>query len=158
MRFVLVTLIVAVCVTGGFLSVSFSGELQITNVQANMSLPTPTGSVWMTISNGTGQNDELIGAVIDGCGVVELHEMVMDNAVMKMRQVSGGKIPIPSGKVVELKQGGLHIMCIDKKEPLPLGKRVSIILHFSKAGDVEVEGKVVQPGMMKKNNHSHHHN
>ncbi|MFN2199641.1 MAG: copper chaperone PCu(A)C [Caldilineaceae bacterium] len=122
------------------------GELTVTNVRANMTLPTDTGSVWLTIVNGTDIDDSLTGAEIPGCGVVELHDMNMEGDVMVMRPVEGGQIPIPAGETVELKKGGLHLMCIEKEAPLELGSTVKMVLHFANAGDVTVTGEVVAPG------------
>jgi copper(I)-binding protein len=122
------------------------GELTVTNVLANMTLPTDTGSVWMVITNGTDTDDALTGAEIPGCGVVELHDMKMDGNVMVMRPVEGGQIPIPAGEMVELKKGGLHVMCIEKEAPLEVGSTVDIVLHFANAGDISVTGEVVEPG------------
>ena len=122
------------------------GELTVANVRANLTLPTDTGSVWLVIMNGTDTDDALIGGEIPGCGVVELHDMKMDGDVMVMRPVEGGQIPIPAGEMVELKKGGLHVMCIEKAAPLELGATVDMVLKFANAGDVAVTGEVVAPG------------
>jgi len=124
------------------------GELTVANVQANLALPSSTGSVWLLIMNGTDTDDALIGAEIPGCGVIELHEMMMKNDVMVMQQVAGGQIPIPAGETVELKRGGLHIMCIEKAAPRAVGSTVDIVLHFANAGDIAVTAPVVDPGEM----------
>ncbi|HRJ41896.1 MAG: copper chaperone PCu(A)C [Caldilineaceae bacterium] len=126
------------------------GTLTVGNVRANLSLPSDTGSVWLTISNGTDTDDALIGAEIPGCGVVELHDMVMENSVMVMKQVEGGQIAIPAGETVELKQGGLHVMCINKEAPREVGSTVDLVLHFANGGDIVITGApVVAPGGMK---------
>ncbi len=65
---------------------------------------------------------------------------------MVMRPVEGGQIPIPAGEMVELKKGGLHVMCIEKAAPLELGATVDMVLKFANAGDVAVTGEVVAPG------------
>ncbi len=119
--------------------------LLIENVRANLSLPSPTGSVWLRITNNTDADETLLGADVPGCGVVELHEMVMKNEVMTMQQVAGGEIPIPAGESVELKRGGLHIMCIQKAAPLEVGSEVDIALYFENAGEVDVTAPVVAP-------------
>ncbi|MEZ4708720.1 MAG: copper chaperone PCu(A)C [Caldilineaceae bacterium] len=124
------------------------GELTVANVQANLALPSSTGSVWMAIMNGTDTDDALIGAEVPGCGVIELHEMIMQNDVMVMRQVEGGQIPIPAGETVELKRGGLHVMCIEKEAPREVGSMVDMVLHFANAGDIAVTAPVVDPGEM----------
>ncbi|MBE2220183.1 MAG: copper chaperone PCu(A)C [Anaerolineae bacterium] len=125
-----------------------SGEMVIENVQANMAMPSDTGSVWVKITNNTGQDDALIGAEMAGCGAIELHNMFMENDVMIMREVEGGQIPIPAGETVELKQGGLHIMCIGKEAPLELGSSIDVALNFTNAGTMTVSATVVEPGTM----------
>lgn len=123
-----------------------SGDMVIENVQANMTMPSDTGSVWVKITNNTGQDDALTGAVVPGCGTVELHNMVMDGDIMVMRQVEGGEIPIPNGETVALKQGGLHIMCIGKEAPLEAGTTLDMTLNFANAGALDVTANVVAPG------------
>ena len=129
-------------------SVQTSNELVVAHIQANLALPSDTGSFWMEITNNTGKDDTLLGAEFDGCGAIELHDMTMENDIMVMRPVEGGKILIPAGETVELKRGGLHIMCINKDAPLEPGTMVDFTLQFANEGDVSVKGMVVAPGDM----------
>lgn len=122
--------------------------LLIENVRANLSLPSPTGSVWLKITNTTDTDEALISAIIPGCGVIELHDMVMRGDVMVMQQVEGGEITIPAGETVELMRGGLHIMCIQKEAPLEVGSEVDITFEFANAGPVDVTAPVVAPDDM----------
>jgi copper(I)-binding protein len=46
---------------------------------------------------------------------------------------------------VELKPGGLHVMCLQKVAPLELGTTVNLTLEFATAGTIEVEAEVVEP-------------
>lgn len=119
--------------------------LLVENVRANLSLPSTTGSVWVKITNTTDADEALIGAVIPGCGVIELHDMMMKGDVMVMQQVEGGEIAIPAGETVELQRGGLHIMCIQKEAPLEVGSEIDITFEFANAGEVEVTAPVVAP-------------
>lgn len=61
-------------------------------------------------------------------GVAEIHEMAMDNNVMKMRQVPG--LALPAGKAVELKPGGYHVMLLDLKAQVKEGDVVPVTLVF----------------------------
>lgn len=122
-----------------------AGELTVSHVRANMTLPSETGSVWLTIHNGTDTDDALVGAELPGCGSVELHNMFMEEGVMVMREVEGGEIPIPAGETVELARGGLHIMCLQKEAPLDAGATVAVTLHFQNAGDMTIDAEVVTP-------------
>src|SRR6202000_487211 len=70
-------------------------------------------------------------------GKIEVHEMKMDNGVMKMRPVEGG-LEIDPGKTVKLAPGGYHLMMMDLKNPLKQGDKVPLMLQFEKAGKVAV--------------------
>ena len=59
-------------------------------------------------------------------GVTEIHEMTMDNNVMRMRAIPG--IDLPAGKAVELKPGGYHVMLMDLKAPITEGQEVPVTL------------------------------
>jgi len=144
--------LLAACGTGGSEpATGESGTVTVSNVQANMTLPSDTGSLWMEIHNGTDMDDALIGAEFDGCVAIELHDMIMENDVMVMRPVEGGQIPIPAGETVELKKGGLHVMCIGKEAPLEAGSSLDVALKFANAGDIAVTAVVVEPGEMPMN-------
>ncbi len=123
--------------------------LKVEMVKANLTLPSETGAVYMTITNGTDEEERLVAASVPGCDAVELHEMRMDGDVMIMRQVEGGEIIIPAGETVELKQGGLHVMCIGKTGEYAVGDTVPVTLEFAKAGTVEVQAEVIAPGEMQ---------
>ena len=122
---------------------SEAGELEITDITANLALPTDTGAIYMLITNNTAEDDALIGAAVPGCGTIELHEMSMEDDVMIMREVDGGEIPIPAGETVTLERGGLHVMCIDKAEPTAAGEIVPVTLEFANAGTIEVEAEAI---------------
>ena len=61
-------------------------------------------------------------------GSVQIHEMKMENDVMKMRAIS--RLDLPAGNAVELKPGGYHMMLMDLKQPLKKGEAVPIRLRF----------------------------
>lgn len=132
-----------------------AGELVVDNVSANLSLPTATGAVYMRITNGSDQDDALLGATVPGCGVIELHEMSMDGDVMRMRPVEGGRIEVPAGATVMLERGGLHVMCIDKTTEYAVGDTVPVTLEFEQAGTIEVSAMVVEPGEMNMDDMGH---
>jgi periplasmic copper chaperone A len=61
----------------------------------------------------------------------EIHEMNMDNGVMKMREWP--RLELPAGKTVVLKPGGYHIMLVDIAKPLKAGDSVPITLTVESA-------------------------
>lgn len=73
-------------------------------------------------------NARLVEAKSPVAGVVEIHEMAMENDIMKMRQIPG--LDLAAGRTTELKPGGYHVMLMDLKQPLKGGEQVSITLVF----------------------------
>jgi len=124
------------------------GDLVVENAMGNLALPMPNGAVYMTITNGTDDDDALIDAAVPGCDAVELHEMIMEDDVMVMRQMEGNRIPVPAGETVMLQRGGLHVMCIGKTAEFAVGESVPVTLTFEKAGTMEVTAEVIDPGEM----------
>jgi copper(I)-binding protein len=86
----------------------------------------------------------LVAAESPVAGVVEIHEMRMENNVMKMRAIP--KLDLPAGRVVDLKPGGYHVMLMDLKQSLKKGDSVPIKLKFQgkdgKPQEVEVKAEV----------------
>lgn len=71
---------------------------------------------------------KLISASSPLTKTVEIHEMKMEGDVMKMREVK--EIDLPDGKVVRLAPGGYHVMLLDLKEPLKVGRKITLVLTF----------------------------
>jgi copper(I)-binding protein len=77
----------------------------------------------------------LIGVSSPVAGVAELHEMKLEDGVMRMRPLPG--LDIPAGTPVELKPGGNHLMLMDLKQPLARGSSVPVTLHLrNSAGQI----------------------
>lgn len=124
-------------------------KLVVSKARANLTLPTETGAIYMVIANGTGEDETLLSASLPGCGSIEFHKSSMDGDVMVMRPVECGKLLIPAGESVELKRGGLHMMCLGKTGEFQVGDSVNVTLHFANAGSMEVVAEVVAPGEME---------
>ena len=58
--------------------------------------------------------------------MVEIHEMKMDNGVMKMRAVEA--LALPAGQTVALKPGSYHVMLMGLKAPIKAGETVPLTL------------------------------
>jgi copper(I)-binding protein len=115
-----------------------AGDLVITQA---WSRATPNGAKigggFLTIENKGSAADRLIGGSGDIAGKVEVHEMAVDNGVMKMRPLEKG-LAIEPGKTVKLAPGGYHLMMFDLKGPLKQGDKVPVTLEFEKAGKVTI--------------------
>ncbi|MBB2972086.1 DUF1775 domain-containing protein [Mesorhizobium sp. RMAD-H1] len=103
------------------------------------------GGGFVTLENEGKDADRLVGASSPAARRVEIHEMTMENDVMRMRQLKDG-IEVPAGGKVELKPGGLHLMFMDVAKPFREGDTVPVTLEFEKSGKVEVMFKVGAAG------------
>jgi copper(I)-binding protein len=115
-----------------------AGDLVITQA---WSRATPGGAKvaggYLTIENKGTSPDRLLGGTADIAGKVEVHEMAMDNGVMKMRHLDKG-LAIDPGKTVKLAPGGNHLMMQELKGALKQGDKLPVTLQFEKAGKVTV--------------------
>ena len=122
------------------------GAIQIGNPWARA---TPKGAevagAYMTISNKGTTPDRLIGGSTPVAGRFEVHRMLMEKGVMKMRPVEGG-LEIKAGQTVEFKPESYHVMLFGLKQPLAKDQRVKATLEFEKAGKVDIEYSVAAMG------------
>jgi periplasmic copper chaperone A len=100
---------------------------------------------YLTIKNTGTQPDRLTGASSPVAGKVEVHEMTMENGIMRMRPLSSG-LEIKPGQTVELKPNSFHLMLENLKEPIQQGRPFKATLTFAKAGSVDVDFAVVPIG------------
>jgi copper(I)-binding protein len=89
---------------------------------------------FMTLTAPAGAR--LIGVNSPAAGVSEIHEMVMQDDVMKMRAIAA--LELPAGQPVQLKPGGYHLMLMDLKAPLTEGSAVPLTLVLRDAQGAEV--------------------
>jgi copper(I)-binding protein len=153
-------------ITAAFLAIGFSqvAFAQVTVkdawVRATVPQQKATGA-FMQITSPT--DAKLVEARSPAAGVVEIHEMKMDNNVMKMRAVEN--LALPAGKPVELKPGGYHVMLMDLKAQVKEGDTVPLTLVFEgkdkKRETVEVKAAAksltgaAPKGEMKHDAHKH---
>lgn len=123
------------------------GSLQIGNPWTRA---TPKGSTvagaYMKITNKGSAPDRLVGGSAAVAGRFEVHSMVTEQGVAKMRPVEGG-LEIKPGETVELKPGSFHVMLTGLKQPLEKGQKVKGTLEFEKAGKVDIEYAVEAVGV-----------
>lgn len=117
------------------------------------------GAAFMEITNNSEKDDVLIAAQADVSKTIELHKTTInDEGVMKMREMKDG-IPLPAGKTVTLKPGGLHIMLMGLKAPLKLNDTYKMTLKFKNAPEktikIEVNNGKVTDSHMDHGAHDH---
>lgn len=100
---------------------------------------------YMTIRNTGTTPDRLVSASTPVADKMEIHEVTMNNGVMKMRPLGDG-VEIEPGATVELNPSSLHFMIMNVKQPIEKGKPFVASLTFEKAGTVNVEFMVEDIG------------
>jgi copper(I)-binding protein len=102
------------------------------------------GGVFCVIRNAGTAADRLLSATCPLAPTVEIHEIVDDHGVMRMRAITGG-LEVAAGATAELKPGSNHIMLIGLSAPLARGSTVPLTLRFAVAGEVTVRAEVLDP-------------
>lgn len=142
LRVLLMAVVIAVCAASAGAHDYTRGSLFIDHPWTR---PTPggvtVGSGYLVIRNRGKSSDRLVSASTPIAAKVEIHRMAVKDGVMTMRQVEGG-LTVASGKSVELKPHGLHLMFFELKQPLTEGEKFPATLVFEKAGSIDVEFKV----------------
>ena len=100
------------------------------------------GAFYMIFKNTGNAADTLTAATSTACGTVEMHETVDKGGMMEMVPIVGQKIAVPAGGTVELKPGGTHIMCIDKKADFAAGSKIPLTLTFEKSGEMKFDAEI----------------
>lgn len=106
------------------------------------------GGGYLTVTNTGSTPDRLVGGSSAVSKGFEVHEMSMDNGVMKMRMLPKG-LEIKPGETVTFKPGGYHVMFVGLHHQLMPGQHFKATLQFEHAGNVDVEFAVEGLGAMK---------
>ncbi len=126
---------------------AMAGEYQVGNIELDdlwvrASVPGQVnGAGYLEIDNKSSAEDKLIAVESAASKRIELHTIINENGVAKMREVQGG-IPISAKGKTNLKPGGYHVMFIQLNGPFKVGEKVDAVMKFEKAGSVNVQFKV----------------
>lgn len=82
------------------------------------------GGVFLQIESSS--DAKLIEAHSDAAASAELHEMKLDNNIMRMRAIE--QLALPAGKPVDLKPGGYHLMLMGLKNQVKVGDVIPLTL------------------------------
>lgn len=112
------------------LSVHASNTLMIDGAYARATPPNaPTSAVFFTAHNHSDSSIDIVSATTPAAKKVELHTVVMDGDVMKMRQLDALTIDA-SGELV-LKPGSYHVMLFELTREFVEGDDIKVTLSLS---------------------------
>jgi periplasmic copper chaperone A len=156
------TLIVAALISGSATAADY--KIGAIEIMAPWSRATPKGVAsaigYMTIKNTGTTPDRLVGGSVDFARGFQLHSMVMEGDVSKMRDLEG--VDVAPGQTIEFKPGGSHVMFVGLERPLAEGEHVKGTLVFAHAGTVQIEydvqgiGAQTAPQSMGRMDHMEH--
>lgn len=114
-----------------------AGALELNDLWVRASVPGQTnGAGYLHIINPGTTADKLIAAQSEAATRVELHTVINEDGVAKMRQVQGVDIPVHGD--VKLAPSGYHVMFLQLTGPFKQDSLVPVVLKFEKAGEVRV--------------------
>ena len=123
---------------------SAADRLSVDDIWARPSDAGMNSAVYFILDNPTELDDRLVLASGDIADRVELHrsKQTEEGAMIMEPQES---VPVPGGKTVQFKPGGLHVMLLNLEQDLKVGDTFPLVLQFENAGDVQIEVTVREP-------------
>lgn len=135
-----------------------ASEVKVTEAWARATAPgQDSASIQLVITS------DKAGALIAGesgiAKTVEIHTMVMEGNMMKMRAIE--ELLLPAKTAVSLGADGNHIMLIGLKKPLKAGEKVpfALTIKFANGSKTTVKAEALVKPLETTNNqgHEHHH-
>jgi len=128
--------------TALFIATSAQAQVTVGDPWVRATVPQQSGTgAFMELTSAT--DTALVQADSPVAKIVEVHEMAMENNVMKMRQVP--QVTLPAGQTVQLKPGGYHIMLIDLHGQVKVGEQVPLTLTFQAPDGVRSTVEIQAP-------------
>lgn len=142
------TFVVSLCLSSFVFSASHSQSsgLSIDHPWARTSAPGAPSAGFLTIHNGSDQDETLLAVSGDFAKRLEVHQSFMADGVMKMEEQKQGVL-IPAGETVVFEPGSYHLMFMGLGKNFEKGEVYSVTLTFEHAGEVELDLPVMEKKM-----------
>ena len=114
----------------------------------------PNTAAYFTLENH-GEPQRLVSVTTDVAREAQLHTLLEEDGVVKMRQVTG--YDVPKHGTLTLRPSGDHIMLLGLKAPLQLAQKVALTLHFESGQELKIELPVQKAEQTEANSEHHHH-
>ena len=115
----------------------------------------PMTAGYLTIHNTSNSDTKLIAVSSSIAKRIEIHQISVENDIMKMRPLKDGLI-IPANAITYLKPGDFHLMFLGlKKQMIPMETHL-INLTFKDLGTIAVQALVKTSENSKRLNHEKH--
>ncbi|MBM7070690.1 copper chaperone PCu(A)C [Shewanella sp. 202IG2-18] len=145
---------ISLLIISGFSLHTFAAQISLVSGHVRALPPTvPNTAAYFTLKN-EGANVKLIKAETPVAKEAQLHTLIEENGVVKMRQVPSYNLKAHSQLV--LTSSGNHIMVMGLKQPLKVGQMVPLTLYFSD-GTKKIIKLPVEKVKQEMDHHHHHH-
>ena len=114
----------------------------------------PNSAAYITIENH-GDATRLVAVDASFAAEAQLHTLIEENGMIKMRQVEG--FDIDSHGSLVLSESGNHIMLMGLTEPLAVDSEVEMTLEFADGTVQEISLPVKKQAPQSDDAHKHHH-
>ncbi len=118
---------------------------------------TPPGAAnsatYLELHNSGDESRAIVAVKTTVAMEVQLHTVIDDNGLMKMRQVP--QIDVPAGGKAVLAPGGFHLMMMGINYSLREGETVEIELRFANGERLVFESPIKKMAGMKMMDHNH---
>ncbi|MDP5147929.1 copper chaperone PCu(A)C [Shewanella sp. ULN5] len=139
-------------------SVSLTASANVILVDGHvraMPASVPNTAAYLTLENHGDDAVNLIAVKTPAAKEAQLHTIVDENGMVKMRQVES--FPITSHGALALKPSGDHIMILGLNKPLSENDKVVLTLIFDNDQQLQVELPVLKNADSSHQDHSEHH-
>ncbi|MCL1156630.1 copper chaperone PCu(A)C [Shewanella inventionis] len=139
-------------------SLSFAASANVVLVDGYvraMPASVPNTAAYFTLENHTANAVTLIGVNTSVAKEAQLHTIIEENGMVKMRQVTG--FSIPSHGSLSLQPTGDHIMLLSLTAPLVVDDKVPLELIFEDGQQLIIELPVLKQAAQRSEQADHHH-
>ena len=113
-------------------------------------------SGYLTIENTNDIDERLVSLTSEISKKTQIHDMVVQNDIMKMKNFEDGVV-IRANSKVSFRPGSYHIMFMELKKPIIVKNKYQVTLEFKKSGSVIIEMPVLTKKFNNKIKKDHHH-
>ncbi|MBB1268316.1 copper chaperone PCu(A)C [Shewanella sp. SR44-3] len=141
-------------------SLSFTAVAEVVLIEGHvraMPASVPNTAAYFVLANPTDKLQRLVAVKTVAAKEAQLHTLLEEDGMVKMRQVSGFDIQAKSQLV--LAPTGDHLMLLSLVKPLAIGDKVALELIFEQGESQQIELQVQGADKSEKqdSSHTHHH-
>lgn len=137
-------------------TVHAAGSLKVINAWSPEAPPVAKVMAgYMTIDNLSNKDIKILSAKSNSFKRVEIHLTEMKDGMMRMTRQEN--LTIKANSHIELKQGGLHMMLMDKLEPIKSGSIIPVTLTLDNGKTININLTVKVNNEPEVMHHHHHH-